>query len=165
MGLGVEIITQSAVHFCASHENFALYHIFPHCYAVSFILTISCSFALLLSPTHSIQHHPTHMCMQNTQQQRSRSHLPFPQQSIMNVIRNRTYNTFYETMQHLLGQNTSLEELALVFKFTKLAIKVAHKMGQRASTIKMNSIRYIGDRFAEWLDSQGGWVRYFTELV
>ncbi len=76
----------------------------------------------------------------------------------MTVIRNRTYNTFYDTMQSLLGQNTSLEELALVFKFTKLAIKVAHKLGQRASTIKENSIRYIGDRFAEWLDSQGGWV-------
>ena len=82
----------------------------------------------------------------------------------MRVIRNRTYNAFYETMQQLLGQQTSVEELALVFKFTKLAIKIAHKLGQRASTIKENSIRYICDRFSTWLDSQGGWVSWFVCL-
>ena len=62
-------------------------------------------------------------------------------------------------MQSLIGQDNGMEQLALVFKFTKLAMKIAQHYGSRATDIKENSLRYIGDRFAAWLDSQGGWVR------
>ncbi|XP_038074041.1 uncharacterized protein LOC119742089 isoform X2 [Patiria miniata] len=89
---------------------------------------------------------------------RHNQHLhPFSPQSILSVVRDHTYAVFRDTMQGLIGQDTGFEQLALVFKFTKLAMKIAQHYGSRASDIKQNSLRYIGDRFAAWLDSQGGW--------
>ncbi|XP_022101591.1 uncharacterized protein LOC110985049 isoform X2 [Acanthaster planci] len=82
---------------------------------------------------------------------------PFSPQSILSVVRDHTYAVFRDTMQSLIGQDTGFEQLALVFKFTKLAMKIAQHYGSRANEIKDNSLRYIGDRFAAWLDSQGGW--------
>ncbi|XP_071791639.1 uncharacterized protein [Asterias amurensis] len=90
--------------------------------------------------------------------------LPSPQSpnisvsmSLLSVVRDHTYTVFRDTMQSLIGQDNGMEQLALVFKFTKLAMKIAQHYGSRATDIKENSLRYIGDRFAAWLDSQGGW--------
>ena len=82
----------------------------------------------------------------------------FPAQMVMGVIFNDTYQSFCTAMQSIVGQEVGWEQLAIVFKFTKVAVKAAHSMGKHASSIKDNSVRFIGDRFAGWLDSQGGWV-------
>lgn len=90
-------------------------------------------------------------------QMRRRSLALFPAQMVMGVIINDTYQSFCTTMQSIVGQDVGWEQLAIVFKFTKVAVKAAHSMGKHASSIKDNSVRFIGDRFAVWLDSQGGW--------
>ncbi|KAJ8031949.1 hypothetical protein HOLleu_25324 [Holothuria leucospilota] len=83
-----------------------------------------------------------------------------PSDVIRRVIFDTAYNTFREAVQSLINRNPGMEEisqLALVFHFTKQACKVAQTIGKKANMIKENSINYIGDRFAAWIDSQGGW--------
>ncbi|XP_071494493.1 uncharacterized protein [Diadema antillarum] len=95
-------------------------------------------------------------------QMRRRSMAVFPAPTVMGVIVNDTYQVFCDAMQSIVGQDVGWEQLAIVFKFTKVAVKAAQSMGKRANGIKDNSIRFIGDRFAVWLDSQGGYGSVVT---
>ncbi|XP_041453267.1 trichohyalin-like isoform X3 [Lytechinus variegatus] len=95
-------------------------------------------------------------------QLRRRSQAFFPTGMLMGVIMNDTYQSFSNTMQSIVGQEVGMEQLAIVFKFTKVAVRLAHSMGKHASSIKDNSVRFISDRYAVWLDSQGGWGSVVT---
>ncbi|XP_030844451.1 SAFB-like transcription modulator isoform X3 [Strongylocentrotus purpuratus] len=95
-------------------------------------------------------------------QLRRRSQAYFPASMVMGVIVNDTYQSFCSAMQSIVGQDVGMEQLAIVFKFTKVAVRAANSMGKHASSIKDNSVRFISDRFAGWLDSQGGWGSVVT---
>jgi len=76
-----------------------------------------------------------------------------------------TYNHFKNVLEDSVGSEVGWAQVAAVFSITKRAIQVAGAGGALAMTIKENSLRYIEDRFADWIVGQGGWVGFHLNYL
>ncbi|XP_033126335.1 uncharacterized protein LOC117124276 isoform X2 [Anneissia japonica] len=81
----------------------------------------------------------------------------FSEDNVIHVVLDTTYQAFSTTVGNLVGNGQGWNQVALVLRFTKVAMHTARKIGRHATQIKNNSIEYISDHFAEWVGSQGGW--------
>ncbi|XP_052809903.1 uncharacterized protein LOC128238246 [Mya arenaria] len=68
-----------------------------------------------------------------------------------------TYKHFQDVIEDTVGKEDGWAQIAAVFRFTKTAIQAAGAGGSLALSIKENSLRFIEDRFADWIVGQGGW--------
>lgn len=67
-------------------------------------------------------------------------------------------------VQESVGNEVGWNQLAAVFHLTKRAIEAAGTGGALAFQIKEMSLKYIEDRFANWIVGQGGWVSFISLL-
>ncbi|XP_071942028.1 uncharacterized protein [Antedon mediterranea] len=81
----------------------------------------------------------------------------FSEDTVIRVVLDTTYHAFSTTVETLIGDDQGWNQVALVLRFTKVAMQAARTIGVHATQIKNNSIEYISDHFAEWVGSQGGW--------
>lgn len=74
-----------------------------------------------------------------------------------------TYNHFKNIVQESVGQEEGWAQIAAVFQITKRAVKLAGASGALAMQIKEMSLKYIEDKFANWIVGQGGWETMLSE--
>ncbi|XP_078000394.1 uncharacterized protein LOC144453011 isoform X2 [Glandiceps talaboti] len=83
--------------------------------------------------------------------------LQIPLNVLISLAKNTTYDSFKGVAQTMIGEDTSVRELALVFKLTKDVLKVAGKTPAVVRKVRDNALTFLNDRFAEWISQQGGW--------
>nr|XP_006815150.1 PREDICTED: uncharacterized protein LOC102808133 [Saccoglossus kowalevskii] len=88
-----------------------------------------------------------------------------PLSVLMSVVQNTRYDTFKGVASHLIGNDTSWRGLSLVLRLTGDAIKLAGRTPSAVTQIKDNSVKFINDKLAGWIASQGGWESVVEESI
>ncbi|XP_050393246.1 uncharacterized protein DDB_G0284459 isoform X1 [Patella vulgata] len=86
-----------------------------------------------------------------------------PVQKVIEAHRNQAYTRFKDTLRKGLGDEISWHQLSMIYHTATGAIKAAGATTQLAFRVKDMTQQYVGDKFASWIVTEGGWDSMLSE--
>ena len=81
---------------------------------------------------------------------------------VRELVRDKSYEHFAKVIENKVEENVGAEpswqQVAMLFKMSQAAIKLASFGPTAAVNVKEWTLRYFEDKFAGWIVGQGGWV-------